>query len=553
MSVRPKEAFEASQTFSLRAALGANAPAPPATTNGGLRFDLATLAAEPKTASPDAQEQAPVPFASTSIGGAAGLSLRFACAPVVKAKDSNATTFTAQPAHGSLPNLSFASMTPAAGGPRMLMLGQHAAVQAKEAANTKADVMRLSAYVDELTQRLRKTQGKLDQTEVQLTRTSQMLCQERQATETMLSGYKKDLAMAHETEAKLRADIASSKKRAPLHDSAFMTSVGSALASDEQILMQQRNLQELETKVNAMGDFKVKLESEVAQLEALRTEAEKKLLDLKAANEQHSKAATASCEAADFAKRELQEAKASHSDILERLAAAKVEEATIAEALDNIRASTRAAEQAKSQAQQETEAMLMEHSDASRCLADVKKRVAALCEQENDAAQRLDGVLQRAATTAAGVPLLEPSEGSTDAMSEFELEPPMSAMMMSARGEPPPARRMTVTGAAAPKRALCLGIADSKTGILAHAPLSGSGVAAVLNTDAPADLTLKRIGYVGERHCVLMGTAATDASPGKQQEDPTALMVNAVVTDLKQKLTEISQRQPVWRQVAPLA
>jgi hypothetical protein len=30
-------------------------------------------------------------------------------------------------------------------------------------------------------------------------------------------------------------------------------------------------------------------------------------------------------------------------------------------------------------------------------------------------------------------------------------------------------------------------------------------------------------------------------------------MVNAVVSDLKTKLTEISEQQPVWRAVAPLA
>jgi len=93
-------------------------------------------------------------------------------------------------------------------------------------------------------------------------------------------------------------------------------------------------------------------------------------------------------------------------------------------------------------------------------------------------------------------------------------------------------------------------VPDCKTSARAHAANPAGNIASVLATDAPVGLTLQRVAFVGSEHCVL-DTGSTGGNPGN--DDPTALMINAVVGDLKEKLLEISQQQPVWRAVAPLA
>lgn len=520
MSLRPKEAFEASQTFSLREALGTGPASEQRLAATGLHFDLGSIGKP-------ASQEAVVPAASRPVQALGGLSLRFAAAPV-QPQTVLRQAAAPPPQSKGMPNLTFKSMSQRPGGHSLS--AQQVVAQAKEAANTKADVMRLSAYVDELTQRLRKVQSKLDQTECQLTRTSQVLCHERQAADQMLGGYKKDLAAAHKTEEKLRTEIAGTKKKATMQDSAFMASVGTALANDAQIPVAQRNLQELETKVTAMGDFKVKLEAEVATLEGLKNVADKKLSDLNLAHQQQACATEAASAELAETQRALKDVQGSHGEVAERLAAAKVQEATLSEAVDALRTAKGLAEAEASQATNKTQEVLLQHGEASRSLADVKRRVAVLHAQEAEAREAL-----------------ERSPDVADDVSEFELESPLRPP------PPPPLRRMTVTGAQAPDRQLCVGMDHGTTGQMARDGFSGSGVAAVLATDAPVELTLQHISFVGAQHCLFLDAGTTDAASRQQAKDPTATMVNAVVGDLKMKLQEISQQQPVWRQVAPMA
>ena len=85
-------------------------------------------------------------------------------------------------------------------------------------------------------------------------------------------------------------------------------------------------------------------------------------------------------------------------------------------------------------------------------------------------------------------------------------------------------------------------------------PSAASPVASMLEFDAPIELPLQRVAFVGSRYAIIPDapTAAT-GSAQKAQEDHTAQMSKAVVGDLRSKLTELSQQQPVWRPVAPLA
>jgi len=582
MSVRPREAFEASQTFSLRAALGGDATAPqlPQSTGGNLRFNLQGLQglqAPAQTSSPPSSAPAPASLGRSVQSFPAGLSLRFAHAPAVEPQA--APTPFKQPA--ALPNLSFTSMSQGSNKVRQLGGSMRSAADVKESASSKADVMRLTAYVDELTSRLKKTQSRLDQTETQLTRTSQVLCHERQASDQMLGGYKKDLAQAHETEAKLRADVTQSKSKSSLKDNTFMASVGSALASDEQVRMQQRNLTELETKVGAMGEFKVKLEAEVAKLTALRDSASKELEAIRTAREEYSAVVKATAEELATAKTDLATVREEHSEIVERLASAKVEEATLGEALSSLRTDKASAEQESASAKQATQAMILEHGDISGKVAEITKRVAELGTKEANAAAVLLQTEARCAQAEerARIPAFaleetgscslhraekdeeaeEDEKDEEDERDEKDAEqaeeaPPAgdadTQATVPAAPAPKAPRRAVISGALAPDRQLCSGVPDCKTSARAHAPNPAANIAAVLATDAPVGMTLQRVAFVGSEHCVL-DTGSTGGNPGN--DDRTALMINAVVGDLKEKLLEISQQQPVWRAVAPLA
>ena len=467
------------------------------------------------------------------------------------------------------------------------LFGSHRdAVVQQAAANTKSDVMRLTAYVDELTGRLKKMQSKLDQTEHQLTRTSQVLCHERAAADQTISGYKKDLGQAHETETKLRGELAANKKKSALQDSTFMASVGSALASDDQMRMQQRNLQELETKVKAMGEFKVIIEGEVAKLTGLRDAAKKELLDVKGTYESElAKIETANVELSD-AKKALEAVRVDHGSIVERLAKSKVEEATLTEAVSALRVTKSTAEQEAATAKKATHAMLLEHGDASRKLAEVQRKVADLEGQATTVVASLAvknehcAAAEKRLADVSQAPVLAPAEPPHGAVPVFTLDGAPTASCAVEEAEAPkegetaggpvpkckaeekeedetqpaptsaPAapskkakRRASVSGALAPDQQLCTGPTGARVESLQNSCCEG--IAHLLGTDAPVGLTLQHVAFVGSRHALI------EAAGGK--DDPTSQMINAVVGDLKQKLTEISEQQPVWRAVAPLA
>ena len=623
MSVRPREAFEAAQTFSLRDALGADPTAPQINASGGgnLKFNLSGLERPLNTAPAATTPPTPpvgLPLPSSRVPGVpTNLSMRFA---QPQAPAPRASVLMPVGSGQALPNLSFTQMSQT-GKPHSIMGGQQTALAAKESAATRSDVMRLSAYVDELTSRLKKTQHRLDQTEAQLTRTSQVLCHERQAADQTLAGYKNDLAQAHETETKLRSDLAASKKKTTLTDSTFMNSVGSALASDEQVRLQQRNLNELETKVGAMGDFKVKLESEIAKLDSLRKAALADLEKERVTQDEHARVAAVAKEELISAQKQLSEVKVEHGGIQERLAAAKVEEATLSEALSALRLEKVKAEAETASARSATRAMMLEHGDISGKLHSVQKRVDELQDQQQTADKALQDTQLRAAeaeeklaaiTAAAEVPRAralspqppptevptftldagtstccalpadeesKPKDGTTagapvavcghgrekKGKGEKEAEnaenaeqqdtgnPAAAGLSASAPGKPP-RRCAVISGALAPNRELSSGFNDMAKIPGMHSGKFASSVASLLATDAPVGLTLKRVAFVGCTHAVFMDgeTGATDSAPSAQS-DPTSQMINAVVGDLKSKLTEISELQPVWRAVAPLA
>jgi hypothetical protein len=581
MSVRPKDAFEAAQSFSLRAVLSRQEPATPAVpanASTGLTFNLASIK---RDGQPEAPPQLPPQLQKVQqLPRGMSFKLNFS------EKQQQPRAFVEQPEQ--MPALTFSNMR---GNP---FAAQKAEMISKEQANTKADVMRLTAYVDELTGRLKKTQSRLEQTEFQLTRTSQVLCKERQAADQTLAAYKQDLALAHENEEKLRAEITANKKKTALQETTFMSSVGVALASDEQLRQQQRNLDELETKVKALGEFKIALEAEVAKLTSLRDSAKKSFDEVKTSHSLETTRVESISAEISVASKELDATKAENAALLSQMANVKIEEATVKEGVEALKTKRVRAEEETAAAKSALQAMLLEHGEVARKLSwqqnklsELETKQAAAMESLAQAEEKLAEVSRllpveqpaeqpaeptSASTSseqAASAPVLAPvPEEEAPSVPPFALETgccPRCAEQEGAASEyeseayesddepiaPPlapklaPKRKGRVTGAVAPNRALC-------TNFQLPVPhMERSHVAAVAAIDAPLDMTLRRVSFVGSEHALLETSAIAreeDTGASNAQEE----MINAVVTDLKEKLTEISTSQPAYRLVAPL-
>lgn len=392
----------------------------------------------------------------------------------------------------------------------------------REASAQRADVMRLTAYVDELTNRLAKTQSNLDATETQLTRASHVLCQERKASDQTIATYRRDLAASHETESKLRAELSQNKSRGSLKDNTFLDSVGSALANDEQVRQKKRSLAELETKVGALGEFKVRLETETAQLTKLRDNATAELQRTQTVRDDSESAVAAIGEQLRSTKTELEESKKQLSGVSERLAAAKLDGATLSESLQQLRIQTTTAESECSQSEQACQAIRLEHAEQSRQLAEIKARVAGLISKEE-------------AAKAA----LEKTKALSEKADELQNVPPF----VLNDGTNNSSRRSVVTGACAPSRPLCTGILPPRVAVLASASKQASALPALVSIDSPVELTMAHVDCC---------EAATGGAPSKAGSNPTSsTMVTAITTDLTRELTLIAGKRADALMVAP--
>ncbi len=189
-----------------------------------------------------------------------------------------ATNASGKTAPTALPNLSFNALATSKQAKEMNMARQ-------DAENARQDVMRLTAYVDTLTDRLKKTSSKLEQSEAQSHRLSQTLATERATMEGTAISLKSQLAQAHETESGLRAELAMRPKRSVLADRAFVESVGSVLSDERKEGEATQRLLEIETKLKALADGKSLLESECVTLATLKDKATSELAALRLTEE----------------------------------------------------------------------------------------------------------------------------------------------------------------------------------------------------------------------------------------------------------------------------
>lgn len=212
MSVRPREAIEASSRFSLRQVVG----------------------------------QAP-PVASRTVPRAA---------PGIVFRVGGATRAPAtQPA-----------VVPALGA--KLTLGKPFPGDARSA--KAPDSMRLCAYIDELKLRLERTERKLATSEAAVGRGSAALSNERRNAQLRLDALQTELTAARAVEVKLRSELGNRQVKTVLETSAFNSSVASALAEEERT----EALSGLNSKVSELTLAKNELETEIAEIKTQQTEDE---------------------------------------------------------------------------------------------------------------------------------------------------------------------------------------------------------------------------------------------------------------------------------------
>ena len=386
MSARPRDVYEGAASFSLRNVItteAARLPSKPA--SGQLKFKLDGIGAA--VAAPVSQPATP--------RFPAALSMRFA-ASLPASEHAPALQPTAMTAQ--MPNLSFTSMQ--ASKTANLLSNRAAAIAKQEQVDAKADIMRLTAYVDELTGRLKKSQQKLIDTESQLHRTSQALATERHTSESQATSYRQSLTQAHEMEAKLRAELSNRPKRSALTESHFMHSVGSILQDEKREHAASEKLLELETKVRAMGDAKVLIESEIGALKELKAKAQKELDDIRFRAEEMKQLKETSestmseklvllqakCKSAEegatAAARAMEGTEAEHKALSQKLTTAQATETELIAAISALNTAKVEAEAECASSKKQLQAMMVEHGDVSGKVAIVKGKLEELRKQE---------------------------------------------------------------------------------------------------------------------------------------------------------------------------
>lgn len=604
MSVRPIEALEAAGDFSLRNVVSDSMQSArnnmgQDATQSGLKFNLSGLKMnELKPFAPTRPATTPAqslltPSATASSQPAKGL-MRFVLP----------TNSTPTPSVASPP---LTALNPATFGTQNINTNNIATVQASQVAPTanrrgwslrsgpaptnesstsQHDVMRLTAYVDDLTRRLKKTQTKLETTELQLARTSHVLCSERQTAQAKIGAFKKDLAEAHDIEGKLRSELAVRPAKVDTKQSDFMASVESALQNDSQMQDKNQQATQMDTRIAALGDVKTALEEEVAALKTAKEIAETESTHLHESNVDGSQRLAAiefeleehNARVIEAQKRtEAAEAAAEKAEA----AAMKLEEHNVRFAEAQMR--TEEAEKAAQIAQAtvlkiETEAKVRE--EAARIAIQVADNAEADAIRRESTRKEFEDAMANVASHqhAPCSPLTLEVDDGTNAPSQIDapvlipdlisLDAPgprtnaavkecidamstpkdvaKSVLLAPCHNKSPTRRCGTVSGDALPQHKL--------SGYGRASPFANQSPTAAISAIAAYDVPVS-FGSTNIPAEPLSG-AEVEVLKGDDEDepDPTTAMVSAVVSDLKQKFQEnvFAKRDDIVRLVAPL-
>lgn len=198
-----------------------------------------------------------------------------------------------------------------------------------EPSNNKADVMRLTAVVDDLTGRLKKATDRAVMAEGQLQKTHSALVTERNNASDRIKAANAQLGAAHATESQLRAELAKSVKTTPpapaqAKTKSFDSAVSAVMAAEGAAEKTKKEMDALKSKLLAQDVEAKQMNQEIHELRADAAEANTKAMDL------HRKFSDAAKEVAEARKAE-REALADRDRVAEELENAK---ALLAQAIE---------------------------------------------------------------------------------------------------------------------------------------------------------------------------------------------------------------------------
>lgn len=227
--------------------------------------------------------------------------------------------------------------------------------------HNSAEAMRLTAVVDDLTQRLRKTTEVKNQLEGQVARINAALVQERSNATAKLTALKSEVSTVHASEMRLRTELASRPAVKEVDTQQFATRCRAALELEET----NARAADAEAKVGHLAKRAETLGVEVKLLESRKDAAMD--LQMQALSKDEVEALVAKAAEAQAAIDVLDERRAALEDDIERFGAlrdAHREETVGAEAgLFKANEATAAAVADEAAAKAQVQSMLLEHGD----------------------------------------------------------------------------------------------------------------------------------------------------------------------------------------------
>jgi predicted nucleic acid-binding Zn-ribbon protein len=247
---------------------------------------------------------------------------------------------------------------------------------------SSAESMRLTAVVDDLTQRLRKSIEAKTQLEGQVTRLNGALVQERSAAQQRLSALKTEVATVQDSEMRLRSELAARPAVREVDTNKFATRVRSALEQEET----NAKVADAEARLGAVSKRHESLVAEVKLLESRKAEALEATSSALSAEEVDELVAKAAI--AQESMRQAEDVKAGVEDDIARFTAMR----------DAHNKEMQEAETALFKATEATAAAVVDESAAKQQLVDAKAEHANMTEQVEQLTRHMSGL--SAASTA---------------------------------------------------------------------------------------------------------------------------------------------------------
>jgi hypothetical protein len=401
------------------------------------------------------------------------------------------------------------------------------------------NVAHMAAYLEEANHKLKQSNAKLEKTELQLARVSQTLSAERQTVHAKLQAYKHDLAAAHEVESKLRNDLAARPAKATLCDTKFQSSVGAILEQEDKLEKQQKESAAIALKIEKLTERHTELEASIARLTVAKQKMQKEVDGLRRLHAHFQQLACASRDEHAVAEENLNAMKMELEHAMEtRMSVDELQER--AEAVFDGTVDCPEFKPERKPSPAPVEANVAANPEHKPSPAPVEANVAASPERKPSPAP------VEANVAAKAEPEPKPVEAKASPESVEANVAPAPAPTL-----PPRTHGRITTDAGVEGRWSAASALGASTH-LAVQPITTGAFPHTVTVDAPEMVQTLAHAMLPPMATLAIGGALVIAPDDEKPADPAAAMIAAVVSDLKTKLTEMTAMERGVA-VAPLA